>query len=229
MARRPLGLGRLQPDHPAFTVMDEDHELWRDELEEISPVFREPEREAWRRLSFRRTCTTQGDAFDAFAWFEGGGADRPGTVEDWCFLLGAMVRQCPPGLSRIDHLQKLRIVARITSGMTQPVLAEIRARDPDLYRTASWAIWQGIACGHRFAERFQVHNGAGGMVHAVKSGFQRAFDRFFTVWPIGTDDLLQPIAIEAAPWWNRWLMWMAEHRPEEFAAFRDAGRAPPPA
>lgn len=229
MAGRPLGLGRLHPDHPAFTVMDEGHETWRDELEEISPVFREPERESWRRLSFRRTCVARGDDFVALAWFEAGSPDRPGTVEDWCFLLAAMVRQCPPGLARIGHLQKLRIVARLTSGMTPQLLADIRARDPDLYRTASWAIWQGIACGTRFEDRFQVHGGAGGMVHAVKSGFQRAFDHFFTLWPVGIDDLLQPIAIEAAPWWNRWLMWMAEHRPEELAAFREARKDPPPA
>ena len=218
MPGRPLGLGRLQPDHPAYTVMDEGHEVWRNELEKLSPVFREPEREAWRRLAFRRTCVARGDAFDALAWFDAGKPEQPSTAKDWCFLLAAMLHQCPPGLSRIGHLQALRIVARLGSGLTPQLLAEIRARDPDLYRKASWAIWKGISRGCRFEDRFEVYTGAGGMVHAVESGFQRCFDRFLTVWPVSTDELLQDIASEAAPWWDRWLAWMAEYRPDEFAA-----------
>lgn len=213
MPRRFATDGRLDPDHPALTVMDEENALWRDELEAVSPAFREPEREAFHRLAFRRSWMAQGSTFDVQAFFKHRDC-LPADVREWCFLLNALVRQCPPSATRVPHLEALAMVANIVSAMTPALLHGIRARDGTLYQNASLTIWAGIRRGCRFEDRFGRHNGAGGMVHAVKGSFIKAFDRYLAVWPVRHDPLLAPVAAEVAPIWDDWLAWMHAHRPE---------------
>lgn len=213
MPRRFATRGRLDPDHPAFAVMDEENALWRDELEAVSPAFREPEREAFHRLAFRRGWMVQGHAFDAQAFFRQRDC-LPSDVREWCFLLEALLRQCPPAASRVPHLEALAMVGNIVSAMTPALLDAIRAHDEALYRDASLAVWAGIRRGARFEDRFRHHDGAGGMVHAVTWSFIRAFDRYLAVWPVRHDPLLAPVAGEVASIWDDWLAWMEAQRPE---------------
>ena len=201
----------LDPDHPAFLVMDEGHCQWLHQLEGIWPGFFEPEGNAFRRAQFRREWTNLGPRFELLPYLDTASRhSKAMTPTEWCFLLRAwLTHEKPSALARgKDVTVIIRAFRLITSALDDQSLRAIRTTDPDLYREFSIDLWSALSQRCKFEDRFQYHPGGGGMRQAFMNVEIANFDRFLLTWPIQTDWILAPIRTEVKPWWEEWREWI---------------------